>query len=136
MTPVFSEARQTAVQAYLQRLLASPALGLSRRRGELLTYLVDRTILGEADSITEYSIGFDVYGKPVSFDPRTDATVRSDVSRLRRALARYYEDAGNADPWRIEFPQRGYVPVISATTARSGSPPQPVRNALTHLASA
>jgi TolB-like protein len=54
-----------------------------------------------------------VYRKPETFDPRMDSSVRSEVSRLRRTIERYYEGPGASDPWRIAFPSRGYIPVIT-----------------------
>jgi adenylate cyclase len=76
-----------------------------------LRYVVEQTLAGRAEDITEYG-GLDVFQKPASFDPRMQVAVRVEMSRLRRALADYYEKAGSADPWRIEFPKRGYMPAI------------------------
>src|SRR5262249_1502318 len=63
--------------------------------------------------VNEYAIGLDVLEKPPSFDTRIDSSVRAEMSRLRRALNDYYARDGCHDPWRIVFPQRGYVPVFS-----------------------
>jgi len=97
------------VRACLQRVLASACFA-SRRRGELLRYLVERTLAGEADSIGEYAIALDVFRKPDSFDPRSESTIRAEMSRLRKGLADYYAAEGATDPWRFEFSARGYVP--------------------------
>jgi TolB-like protein len=97
---------------YLNGLLALPEFASSRRRGQLLRYLIERSLAGQADQLTEYGIALDVFEKPSSFDPRIEATVRVEMSRLRRALADHYQDAGAADAWRIQLPGRGYVPVI------------------------
>jgi TolB-like protein len=117
--------RRAEVLLYLKKLLSGKSFASSRRRAELLRYLVERMLAGKADSISEYGIGLDVYGKPDSFDPRLDSTVRSDMSRLRRTLAEYYEREGAADAWRIEFPNRGYLPGIAAVERPAG--PQAVR---------
>src|SRR5262249_2128491 len=109
---------EAEVRSYLEALLAAPILATSKRRGELLRYLVTQTLHGKADSISEYGIGLDVYGKDESFDPRLESTVRSDISRLRKLLTDYYAGSGARDPWRIEIPKRGYAPVIL---------PQPIR---------
>jgi len=100
-------------QGYLETLLRSPAFAASRRRADLLRYLVDRTLAGQGDSITEYGIGLDVFGKPESFDTRFDSGVRSEVSRLRKMLAQHYEGPGATDAYRIAFPGGGYVPLIT-----------------------
>jgi TolB-like protein/tetratricopeptide (TPR) repeat protein len=107
-------ARTEEFRAYLDRLLASPPFASSRRRAQLLGYLVERTLTGEAGQVTEYGIGLDVFQKPASFDPRLEATVRVEMSRLRRALIEYYDSEGRRDPWRIQFAKRGYVAAIRA----------------------
>jgi len=101
--------------AYLQQLTGSPEFASRRRRCQLLEHLVARKLAGEEEQISEYGIALDVFQKPASFDPRLDATVRVEISRLRRALAEHYSGPGKADPWRIEFPSRGYVPSITPT---------------------
>jgi TolB-like protein/tetratricopeptide (TPR) repeat protein len=111
---VVDPSRTEFFRAYLDQLLSSSTFAGSRRRAQLLRYLVDRKLAGEEDRITEYGIGLDVFGKPASFDPRTEATVRVEMSRLRKSLSEYYADAGSGDPWKIEFPTRGYVPEITA----------------------
>jgi len=109
-------------KAYLEQLLAAPAFANSRRRAQLLRYLVERKLAAGEAHITEYAIGVDVFQKPESFDPRIEATVRVEMSRLRRSLAEYYANGGSADPWRIQFPNRGYVPEISAGAGTAAAP--------------
>ncbi len=106
-------------RGYLERLLTLPSFA-ARRRGQLLRYLVDQKLAGHADQLTEYGIALDVFEKPTAFDPRSEATVRVEMSRLRRALAEHYEGAGAADPWRIQLPGRGYVPIIQVYQPPAG----------------
>src|SRR5579884_4182828 len=87
-------------RAYLEQLLAVPVFA-SRRRGQLLRYLVEQKLAGRGDQVSEYGIALDVFERPPSFDPRTEATVRAEMSRLRKTLNEYYEGAGASDPWRI-----------------------------------
>jgi adenylate cyclase len=110
-------------RAYLDQLLALPAFA-SRRRGQLLRYLVEQKLAGRGAQVTEYGIALDVFERPASFDPRTEATVRAEMSRLRRTLADHYAGNGAADPWRILLPGRGYVPVL-APGVPSAAPPPP-----------
>jgi len=98
-------------RTYLERLLTLPMFA-SRRRGQLLRYLVEQKLAGNGGQVTEYGIALDVFERPASFDPRTEATVRAEMSRLRRTLTDHYEGPGAADPWRIVLPGRGYVPVL------------------------
>ena len=92
-------------------MLASPRIG-SKRRSELLRYVVDLSLAGKQEQVGEYGIGLDVFQRPDSFDPRLDSTVRSEMSKLRRALAEYYRGEGSQDPWKIEIPKRGYTPTF------------------------
>lgn len=115
-------AQSEQVRDALERVLASPGFS-SKRRGELLRYLVERTLAGDAGRLTEYSIALDVFGKPESFDPRKESTIRAEMSRVRKALAEYYANGGAADPWRLEFPSGGYTP--SFTPSRPAAPVLP-----------
>ncbi|MFY0610899.1 MAG: hypothetical protein JXQ99_05190 [Hyphomicrobiaceae bacterium] len=75
-----------------------------------MTYIVEESLAGRGDKIIGYSIGVDVYGKPQSFDPNTDAVVRVEAGRLRRSLDKYYRGAGAEDPIEIVVPKGTYVP--------------------------
>jgi TolB-like protein/tetratricopeptide (TPR) repeat protein len=105
------------IRECVERVLASHSFAVSKRRSELLRYLIDRSIAGQAESITEYGIALDVFGKPPSFDPQRESTVRAEMSRLRRSLAEYYQNGGASDPWRLQCSNRGY-----ALTALPNSP--------------
>ena len=122
----WSETQRAEFLSYLELLVAEPIFAASRRRTQLLRYLIDRKLAGDAESVNEYAIGLDVFGKPASFDPRTEATVRVEMSRLRRALAEHYAQAGASDPWRIALPPRGYIPSIEPAATPV---PEPVKEA-------
>ena len=72
---------------------------------------MEETLEGRAGEIKEYVIGVAVYRKR-DFDPRIDSTVRVEASRLRRRLAKYYDDEGKHDAIIISVPKGGYVPII------------------------
>lgn len=112
-------------RAYLERLLASPSFAASPRRAQLLRYLAMRALAGEGESINEYAIGVDVFGKPPSFDPRLESVVRTEFSRLRQKLKEYYAGEGRADPIWIDFPQRSYVAALTHQTHAESLPPTP-----------
>lgn len=101
-------------EEYLEALLKAPPFETAPRRAGLLHYLVEKSLAGEADSLNEYAIALEVFGKPESFDQRIDSSVRSEISRLRKIVAAYYDGPGAEDRWRIVFPARGYVPQIEA----------------------
>ncbi len=58
----------------------------------LLVYLW--RMRGEA--ISEYAIATEALGRTTSFDAKTDATVRVQISRLRQRLERFYQQEGAA----------------------------------------
>jgi TolB-like protein/Flp pilus assembly protein TadD len=82
-------------------------------------------LAGEADRINEYSIGLDVFEKSASFDPKMDAVVRAEISRLRQNLKDYYSGAGQPDQVRIDLPARGYFPAFSFGPAPTPAPKIP-----------
>jgi serine/threonine-protein kinase len=118
-SPVPSHAE---IRASVDRLLQSPEFRIPARRARLLAYLADRNLTGEAERINEYAIGVDVFEKPASFDPKADAVVRAEISRLRQNLKDYYAGAGAADRIRIGLPSRGYFPVFSFAAAPAAAP--------------
>ena len=103
------EPRSTEIRATLERLLVTQHFSAASRRGQLLRYLVEHTLKGDADKINEYAIGLDVFQRPASFDPRIESLVRTEFSRLRQRLRDYYAEDGRRDSIVIEFPPRSYV---------------------------
>lgn len=59
-------------------------------------------------SLSEYAIGVEVLGRRSDFDPKTDATVRVQISRLRQRLKEYYESEGRDHPRKIQIPHGEY----------------------------
>ena len=86
------------IRAELARILAFDEFQRSTRLSDFLTFVVEKTLSGDDADIKGYTIGIEVFGKPDSFDPETDASVRVDATRLRRALANYYAGPGMDDP--------------------------------------
>jgi hypothetical protein len=62
-------------------------------------------LAGEADHLKEYSVGIDALGKPSTYDPRRDSTVRIQVGRLRQKLTEYYATEGAEDLLVIDLPK-------------------------------
>lgn len=102
------DSRAQEIRAYLRELVKGPQFAASGRRGQLLQYLVQHTLAGDADKVTEYGIGLDVFHKPTSFDPRIESAVRTEFSRLRQRLKEYYAEEGRNDRIVIDFPPRSY----------------------------
>jgi TolB-like protein/tetratricopeptide (TPR) repeat protein len=94
----------------LQRLLAWPDIARSGQLSRFLSYIVERKLRGEAQSIKAYSIAVDVFGRPGDFDPQTDPIVRVQARRLRALLSEFYRTEGSEDELRITLPTGRYVP--------------------------
>src|SRR5215471_1024267 len=99
-----------AIRETVARLASSSALRASPNLFAFLRYVVEKAVAGDTASIKAYSIGVDVLGQCMDFDPSSNAVVRVAALRLRRALARYYEGEGTADPVVIQIPRGSYVP--------------------------
>ena len=101
-----------AVRAQLERVLASDGLSKSPRMKNFLRFVVSETLAGRAHQLKEYNIAIEVFDRDDSFDPKTNAVVRVEASRLRRRLREYSLGPGQADPIQIELPAGRYVPVF------------------------
>lgn len=96
---------QEEPQAEIDRILESETFHSSTVLRRLISFLADKTFSGEADQLNEYAIGVDALGKPPTYDPRQDASVRLHVGRIRQKLGEYYRKEGKDDPVVIELPK-------------------------------
>jgi serine/threonine-protein kinase len=104
----------------LERVLSSRAFHGAGRSGALLRFLLERTLAGQAEQLKEYTVGAEALGRGESFDPRTDAIVRVEISRLRSRLGHYYATEGAANPVRIAVPKGSYAPVFESAPGLAG----------------
>jgi len=98
------------IRAELDRILHSDTFARSERSRELLNYVIERDLHGEADRLKGFAIALDVFDRADSFDPSTDAVVRVQAGRLRDLLDSYYSGEGLCDAIRISIPRGSYVP--------------------------
>jgi hypothetical protein len=89
----------------VERILHSDELRGCEALRRLLKFLADKSVCGEADELKEYIVAIDGLGKPSSYDPRKNSTVRIQVGRLRQKLADYYRTEGQRDPVLIDVPK-------------------------------
>jgi len=118
-----------AVQAALDKILASPGFSSAERLTRFLSFTVSETLAGNADRLKESMLGVEVFGRKPTYDPRMDAVVRTEAVKLRARLREYYETAGRDDALRIDLPKGGYVPQFvprePAVTDAAATPPAP-----------
>ncbi|MBV8846712.1 MAG: hypothetical protein JO307_28220 [Bryobacterales bacterium] len=97
-----------ALHSQIHRILQSRAFRTSEVQRNLLSYLAEKSISGNADALKEYVVGLDVFAKPATYDPRQESTVRMHVARLRQKLAEYYRFEGADDPIIVDLPKGGF----------------------------
>lgn len=115
-----------ATHAQVERIIQNKNLRLSEVQRRLLTYLVEKSLAGEADDLKEYTIGVDAFGKPPSYDPRQESVVRMHVARLRQKLADYYRTEGATDPVLLDLPKGGFKMVFATRPALAVAEPEAV----------
>ena len=107
------------VRAELDKILSSEVFGRSGRARDLLRYIVEQDLAGNADRLKGYSIGVDVFGKGTDFDPANDTVVRVQMGRLRDFLKQYYLGQGADDALRISIPLGTYAPNYAISEPRA-----------------
>jgi hypothetical protein len=118
----FEEAarRDQSVAEELERVCGSEQFRASRRSCEFLRYIVRVTLDGRMDSLKERSIGIDLFGRDISYDPSSDATVRVRANEVRKRLNSYYASpACEVRQVRIDLPTGSYVPQFLPNTGNS-----------------
>ncbi|MEZ5404072.1 MAG: hypothetical protein R2729_30610 [Bryobacteraceae bacterium] len=88
----------------VEAVAASATFARSPVLRKLLLYLWDHRGVDGDSTPGEYAIAVDVFGKGEDFDPRIDATVRVQVSRLRHKLKEYDEKEGAGAAERLTIP--------------------------------
>lgn len=104
------ELRRSELDAVLRSSLFAKAPSLCN----LLSYLTNRTLAGEAEQLKEYTVAVEVFGRKPDFDQDADSIVRVEVNRLRKRLKQYYEDEGASHEVQITIPVGQYAVVFEA----------------------
>jgi Tol biopolymer transport system component len=112
----------STVREELAKVLSSAAFANAPRMSRFLRFVVETALDGESDRIKEYVIAIDVFEKAQDYDPQADSTVRTEASKLRSRLARYYDTEGRDDPIIIAIPKGAYVPQFEQRTNGAPAP--------------
>lgn len=108
-----------AARNELERVLRSDTFRNSDALRNLLTYLGEKSLAEPGEDLKEYTIGIDACGKPQSYDPQRDASVRVQVGRLRQKLEEYYKGEGAADPIVLELPKGRFAVLFQKSVAEA-----------------
>ncbi|MCD2181850.1 hypothetical protein [Rhizobium sp. GN54] len=108
-----SAAQAAVIRAHVDEILSSRTFARSGRLRAFLDYVVECALAGKAGQLKGYTIGIDVFGRPVGFDAGSDPIVRVQAGKLRKLLDQYYDVEGARAPLRIRIPLGSYAPQIA-----------------------
>jgi len=94
----------------LQEVLSSSTFERAELLKRFLRYVCEMEFAGRLDEINEYKIGIEALGRPASYSPGEDSSVRSRAHAVREKLAAYYDGEGAEARVRIEFHKGSYIP--------------------------
>lgn len=115
-TPVTEDDRR-AVLTELERILASPLFGHSKRYPNLLRYLVEQAVEGNEDRLKERLLGASVFHRPPDYDTNQDTVVRLAAAEVRKRIAQFYHEAGPPAEIEIALRPGSYIPVFRRVEA-------------------
>ncbi|WP_321475700.1 TPR end-of-group domain-containing protein [uncultured Paludibaculum sp.] len=120
-----AEDQKEPIREQLQRIVSSVSFSGSDRHRRFLTFVVEQALKGDTEKLNEFVLGFEVFNKSDTFDPRIDSIVRVEARRLRERLKKYYEEEGPADPIIITLRPRSFVPEFTQRNAPPDARPTP-----------
>lgn len=97
------------VTSALDGILTTDKFLASPQMSAFLRYVVEQTLIGNTRRIKAFTVGIEALGKPASFDPQTDPSVRVLAKRLRSSLDTYYLQNSDTKVF-IEMKPGSYVP--------------------------
>ena len=106
-----------------QRIAASDIFARSEFLPRFLLHICELFLQGRTEEIKEQQIGVRVFNRPLTYNPGDDNIVRNYAVQLRRRLGLYFEREGQHEPFTIEIPRGGYVPVFHPRATDIQAPP-------------
>lgn len=109
----------------IERITANPSFQKSARLRDLLHYMAERTLRGQAQDLSEHRIGSAVFGKPADYSVVEDSSVRVHVRQLRLKLHEYFDGEGREETCIVEIPKGAYTTVFRTVEPRTKASPAP-----------
>src|SRR5258708_29532179 len=81
------------VEESLERVLQSALFKNAERQSRFLRHVVERHLRGDDSALREIAIGFEVYDRRETYDPKGDPIGRGGASRVRSRAREEYETA-------------------------------------------
>lgn len=122
MLTTTSDVDPADVRKELERIRQSRTVGPSKKLIELLNFVVEAALNGEAEQLKETMVGTLLFGRAPDYDPKADPVVRNQAWRLRSKLAEYYASEGAEDALLIQVPKGRYVPKFRRRDAHESGP--------------
>src|SRR5258707_7164719 len=97
----------------VQRIVSSTPFQKSTRLRDLLQYVSEQTIHGNAHELTEQHIGNALFHKPSDYSPLEDSSVRVHARQLRLKLHEYFDEEGRNEPVILTVLKGSYAKVFS-----------------------
>ena len=114
-------------QQALGEVLESHPFARSGQLKNFLRYVCELEISGRASEIKEYSIGTEALGRPDSYSPASDSSVRRRAFELRAKLEELYQKELASSQVLIELPKGSYIPVFHFRgDDKVAHPPSPI----------
>ncbi len=104
------------VRAQLSRMMASKDFQAPERLKGFLSFVVEETLVGNAQNIKAYTIALAAFGRNKDFDPQLDPIVRIEAGKLRKILDLYFYGHPE-DKVQISIPKGTYVPTFAYSQA-------------------
>ncbi|HEV2618729.1 MAG TPA: hypothetical protein VGU23_02200, partial [Acidobacteriaceae bacterium] len=121
-----SSADRELVFRELDAILASYHFRGSKRYPAFLKYVVEAALDGRSGDLKERTIGVEVFNRDCGYDTSADPVVRFSAAEVRKRIAQYYQENGNAYRLRIEIPLGSYAPeFIPKAQSLPETAPQP-----------
>lgn len=133
----FSPVQMEDVRTALATILESESFAASRRCRDFLECVVELSLAGDYENLTERFLGVKLFGRSVDYETATDSIVRVRANDVRRRLAQYYSTSRPEEKVRIEMAAGGYVTEFRwpsvVTSALEQVPEPPLKPAETAL---
>jgi hypothetical protein len=106
--PASASSAEPELEKHIQKVAQSAQFTRAETLKRLLVYLWSH----RDEDISEYAVATEALGRRADFDPKTDASVRVQISRLRRKLKDFYELEGSSDPFMLHIPMGTHSLII------------------------
>lgn len=107
--PTTAEEREVVLQE-LEAILSSYHFRGSKRYPALLRYVVDAALENRSGDLKERTLGVEVFGRDPGYDTNADPVVRVSAGEVRKRIAQYYHENGDAARVQVELPLGSYAP--------------------------